>query len=196
MPLTKLDTTPALIVVDLQKFIFHVPTPTVHPAGEIVDRNARLARAFRERGLPVVLVKVTGAAPGRGRTDVGVSEFSRPADWTELVPELGQHPDDLVVIKPRWSAFIGTSLDYDLRQRRVTQVFVTGVATGIGVESTARNAYDYGYNVVPVVDAMTDRDADGHRHTVEKIFPRLGETAKTDDVLKLLNEAPGSSGRP
>jgi nicotinamidase-related amidase len=64
------------------------------------------------------------------------------------------------------------------------------VATSLGVESTARSAYDYGYNVVLVVDAMTDRDADAHRHSVEKIFPRLGETATTDDVLKLLKKAP------
>jgi nicotinamidase-related amidase len=86
-------------------------------------------------------------------------------------------------------AFIGTSLDETLRLRGVTQVFLTGVATSLGVESTARSAYDYGYNVVLVVDAMTDRDADAHRHSVEKIFPRLSETATTDDVLKLLKES-------
>ncbi|HWF03601.1 MAG TPA: isochorismatase family protein, partial [Candidatus Angelobacter sp.] len=62
MPLTQLDTTAALIVIDLQKGI--VGIPTVHPSGEIVERSARLARAFRERGLPVVLVNVSGRAPG------------------------------------------------------------------------------------------------------------------------------------
>ncbi len=64
---------------------------------------------------------------------------------------------------------------------------LTGVATSIGVESTARSAYDLGYNVALVVDAITDRDADAHRHSVEKIFPRLGETATTEDVLKFLS---------
>jgi nicotinamidase-related amidase len=64
------------------------------------------------------------------------------------------------------------------------------------VESTACSAYDLGYNIVLVMDAMTDRDADSHRHSIEKIFPRLGETAKTDDVLKLLKEAPGAGNRP
>ena len=185
MPLTKLDTTAALIVIDLQKGI--VGLPTVHPAGEIVDRSARLARAFRDRGLPVVLVNVSGRAPGR--TDAGASKFSVPPDWTELVPELERQPSDCIVTKQRAGAFIGTSLDETLRQRGVTQVFLTGVATSLGVESTARSAYDYGYNVVLVVDAMTDRDADAHRHSVEKIFPRLGETATSDDVLKLLKES-------
>jgi nicotinamidase-related amidase len=185
MPLTKLDTTAALIVIDLQKGI--VGLPTVHPAGEIVGRAAQLARAFRERGLPVVLVNVAGRAPGR--TDAGAPKFSFPPDWTELVPELERQSSDHLVTKQRVGAFIGTSLDEYLRQRGVTQVFVTGVATSVGVEATARSAYDYGYNVVLVVDAMTDRDADSHRHSVEKIFPRLGETDTTAIILKRLSES-------
>jgi nicotinamidase-related amidase len=186
MPLTKLDTTAALVVIDLQKGI--VGLPTVHPVSEIIGRTAQLARAFRERGLPVVLVNVTGRAPGR--TDAGAPTFSFPADWSEVVAELQQHPDDYIVSKQRWGAFIGTSLDDYLRQRGVTQIFMTGVATSAGVESTARSAYDHGYNVVLVTDAMTDRSEEAHRHCVEKIFPRLGETDTTDNVLKLLQEVP------
>jgi nicotinamidase-related amidase len=185
MPLTKLDSTAALVVIDLQKGI--VGLPTVHPVGEIIAHSAQLARAFRKRGLPVVLVNVTGIAPGR--TDAEARNMaSLPADWAELVPELEQKPEDHMVSKRRVGAFIGTSLDDYLRQREVTQVFLTGVATSLGVESTLRSAYDYGYNVVAVVDAMTDRDADSHRHSVEKIFPRMGETATTDRVLKMLQE--------
>jgi nicotinamidase-related amidase len=182
MPLTNLDSTAALIVIDLQKGI--VGLPTVHPTAEIVARSAQLARAFRERGLPVVLVNVSAAAPGR--TDAGPRKFSFQADWTELVPELEQHPGDHIVTKQRPGAFIGTSLDETLRQRGVTQVFLTGVATSAGVEATARSAFDHGYNVVFVVDAMTDRDADAHRYSVEKTFPRLGETDATENVLKFL----------
>ncbi len=194
MALTRLDPAPALVVVDLQKFIFAVPGGTAHPPGEIIDRAARLVRAFRERGLLVVLVRVLGTTPGRGRTDLGMSPYPRPADWSELVPALDQHPGDLVITKPRWDAFIGTALDFQLRQRGVTQLFLAGVATSIGVESTARSASDHGYNVVPVVDAMTDRDAEAHRHTVGKIFPRLGEVANTDEVLKLVSERPLAPG--
>jgi nicotinamidase-related amidase len=185
MPLRKLDTTTALVVIDLQKGVAGLPT--VHPVGEIIRRAAQLAHAFRERGLPVVLVNVSGAAPGR--TDAGRPKFSYPSDWTELVPELEQHPDDHIVTKQRWGAFLGTTLDDYLRQRGVTQVVLAGIATSAGVESTARSAYDLGYNVTLVVDAMTDRDADAHRHSVEKIFPRLGERATTDEVLTLLKEA-------
>jgi nicotinamidase-related amidase len=96
---------------------------------------------------------------------------------------LEQQPSDYVVSKQRVGAFIGTSMDEYLRQRGVTQVVLAGIATSAGVEATARSAYDYGYNVVLVVDAMTDRDADAHLHSVEKIFPRLGETATTAEVV-------------
>jgi nicotinamidase-related amidase len=182
MPLTKLDTVAALVVIDLQKGI--VGLPTVHPASEIITRAARLAHAFRGRGLPVVLVNVAGMAPGR--TDAGMPKVSRPADWAELVPELEQQAGDYLVTKQRWGAFLGTSLDDDLRKRGVTQIILGGISTSAGVESTARSAYDLGYNVVLVVDAMTDRDADAHRLSLEKIFPRLGETDTTDNLLKML----------
>ena len=187
MPLSQLDATAALIVIDLQKGI--VGVPTVHPSSEIVSRSAQLARAFRKRGLPVVLVNVSGRAPGR--TDAGAPAFSLPPDWTELVPELEQHPDDYLVTKQRRGAFLGTSLDAYLRQRSVTQIFLTGIATSVGVESTAHSAFDLGYNVVFVVDAMTDRSDDAHRYSVEKVFPRLGETETTANVLKMLESANG-----
>jgi nicotinamidase-related amidase len=191
MPLTKLDAVAALVVIDLQKGI--VGLPLLHPASQIVERTAQLARAFRERDLPVVLVNVTGMAPGR--TDAARPQFSMPADWTELVPELQSQPDDFLVTKRRVGAFIGTPLDDYLRQRGVTQVFLTGVATSAGVESTARSAYDLGYNVVFVADAMTDRDGDAHRFSVERIFPRIGEITTAGEVLKVLKVLKETAGR-
>jgi nicotinamidase-related amidase len=177
MPLTKLDDTSALVVIDLQKGI--VGLPCAHPADEIVGRAAKLASAFRARGLPVVLVNVAGRAPGR--TEVQFN-FTPP----ELVPELDRQPSDYTVTKQQIGAFYGTALEQILRRRGVTQVVLAGVATSSGVEATARNAYDHGYNVTLVVDAMTDLSADAHRHSVEAIFPRLGETAMTDDAIRSL----------
>jgi nicotinamidase-related amidase len=184
VPLTKLDENSALIVIDLQKGICSFPL--AHSATEIIGRAAELARAFRRRQLPVVLVNVTGRAPGR--TEAGIPKFSFPPDWADLVPELEPQAGDYLVSKQRVGAFIGTSLDEYLRERGVTQVFLTGIATASGVEATARSAYDLGYNVVLVVDAMTDRDAEVHHHSVEKIFPRMGETETAANVLKALAE--------
>jgi len=184
VPLTQLDPTAALIVIDLQKGL--VSLDTVHPTSEIVARSAQLARAFRERGLPVVLVNVTGGAPGR--TNFVRARHAFAADWAELVPELEQQQEDLLITKQRPGAFIGTNLDEILRQRGVTQVFLTGIATGTGVEATARSAYDHGYHVVFVVDAITDRSAEAHSYCMENVFPKLGELDTTEAVLKLFGD--------
>ncbi|WP_327295482.1 MULTISPECIES: isochorismatase family protein [unclassified Streptomyces] len=182
MTATTLDTRTALILVDLQKGI--VGLPTVHPAAEIIERAARLADAFRAHDLPVVLVRVTGGAPGRNESPA--RQGTPPADWAELVPELNQQDTDIVVTKQTWGAFYGTDLDMQLRRLGVTQVVLGGIATAIGVESTARSAQEHGYHVTVATDAVTDMDPEAHRNAVERIFPRLGETDTTDAVIKLL----------
>ncbi len=182
MALSQIDQVAALVVIDMQKGI--AALPTVHPMAEITDRVARLVRAFRRHDLPVVLVNVTGRAPGRTETRMS---FSPPPDWAELMPELDRQDSDYTVTKQTVGAFYGTSLELVLRRRGVTQVFIAGVATGSGVEATARSAYDHGYHVALVVDAMTDRSADVHRHSVEQTFPRIGETATTEEVIAQLD---------
>lgn len=181
MPLSQLDANPALIVIDMQKGI--VALPTVHPIAAVIDNVAQLCRGFRKWGRPVVLVNVTARAPGRVEANFN---FSPPADWAELIPELDRQPSDDTVTKENVGAFYGTGLERILRRRGVTQVFLAGVATGVGVEATARQAYDQGFNVVAVTDAMTDLDPEMHRHAVERVFPRIGERALTAEVLSRL----------
>ncbi|MEU5658150.1 isochorismatase family protein [Streptomyces sp. NPDC047737] len=182
MTATVLDPRTALVVVDLQKGI--VALPTAHPAEEVVARSATLAEAFRAKGLPVFLVRVTGGAPGR--TESGAPAREPAPDWADIVPELGPRDEDVLVTKQQWGAFHGTALDLELRRRGITQVVLCGIATSIGVESTARAAHEHGYHVTVATDAVTDMDADAHRNSVEKIFPRLGETGTTDAITELL----------
>ncbi|MET0935129.1 MAG: isochorismatase family protein [Luteibacter sp.] len=179
MPLSQLDANAALIVIDLQKGI--VALPTAHDTGVVVARSASLARAFRASGRPVVLVHVTGAAPGRN--DGGHRPFPSDPSFAEFVPEIERAPSDHIVEKKRWGAFQGTDLDSWLRGKGVEQVVIVGVATSIGVESTARYASELGYNVVIVPDAMTDMVASAHDNSVNVIFPRLAETTTTDELL-------------
>jgi len=182
MPLTTLDPKTALIVVDLQKGI--VGLPTVHPTGEIVKRAAALAHAFRSHNLPVVLVNVAGVAPGRAELARRLGDL--PADWTEFVAELNRQPEDHIVTKRTWGAFMNTDLDAYLRGLGVTQVVIAGISTSSGVESTARQAYEHGFNVTLAIDAMTDMNADTHINSVTRIFPKLGETGTTQEILDLI----------
>ena len=182
MPISSLDKTTALVVIDLQKGILSMPR--VHSIADVLANSARLAQAFRARGLPVALVNVAGVAPGRTQAKMN---FTPPPDWTDLAPELGSAPDDILVTKHTWGAFHGTALDMMLRRRGVTQVALAGVATSIGVESTARAAYEHGYHVALVTDAMTDMSLEAHQNSLERIFPRLGEMGATAEMLALLS---------
>ncbi|HTW04245.1 MAG TPA: isochorismatase family protein [Streptosporangiaceae bacterium] len=157
-----LDPEPALVLIDLQEGI--VGLPTAHPAGEVVTRAAALTAAFRERGLAVVLVNVAGQAPGR--TEAGHPTGALPPGWADLVPEIDPQPCDHRVTKLRWGAFHGTDLHAHLQGLGVTQIVLGGIATSMGVESTARSAHEHGYHVTLVTDAMTDVSGPAHDHSV------------------------------
>ncbi len=183
MALTTLDPNTALLVIDLQKGI--VAFPTVHPIDGVIARSRAMADAFRAQGLPVVLVNVTGGAPGR--TDQPRRDMSAlPADFAELVPELGGRPGDILITKRSWGAFATTDLEARLKALGVTQTVVCGVATGTGVEATARQAYEQGFNVTLALDAMTDTRPDAHEYSIRTVFPRLGETGCADEIIALL----------
>ncbi|WP_217545055.1 hydrolase [Streptomyces sp. GbtcB6] len=194
MSLSTLDPRTALVVIDLQQGIVGMPTQP-HTGPEVVARTVELADAFRARDLPVVLVRVSFAADFAdavpGRTERQARGLAFPEGWDVVVDELAGRDGDIHVTKHNWSAFHGTGLDVQLRRRGVTQIVLTGIATSIGVESTARDAYAHGYHVTLATDAMADADAEAHRGSVERIFPRLGESGSTAEVLELLAKTHG-----
>ena len=101
---------------------------------------------------------------------------------------MNRQPQDHLVTKQTWGAFTGTDLAAHLQGLGVTQIVLAGVATSIGVESTARQAYELGFNVALAVDAMTDLNPDAHANSVTRIFPRLGETGTAQEIIDRLNE--------
>lgn len=184
MPVTTLDPVTALIVIDLQNAI--AAYPLIHPLSGIVERSQLLIHAFRENHLPVVLVNVAGRPPGR--TEQGSPSQTLPEGWTELLPDIERQASDIIVTKRSWGAFATTDLEAQLKAKGVTHVVITGVATSIGVEATARQAYEQGFHVTLAVDAMTDLRQEAHAHSIANIFPRLGETGSTQEILALLTK--------
>lgn len=185
MALTTLDPNTALLVVDLQKGI--VGSLPVSCIGAVVERAKVLIDAFRTQRLPIVLINVAGVAPGRTEQPRRLGDVL-PEGFANFIPELDPQPDDIVVTKRTWGAFAGTDLETRLKAIGVTQVVVVGIATGTGVESTARQAYEAGFNVTLAVDAMTDTRPEAHDYSIRTIFPRLGETGTSQDVIDLLAE--------
>ena len=194
MAATTIDENTALVLIDLQNGVLGAPA-TPHSASDVLARSVELADTFREHGAPLVLVRVTRAADGAdwvpGRTAAGGRSGNEtpPEGWDEIVDDLAGHPEDIVVTKRNWGAFYGTDLDLQLRRRGVTQIVLAGVATSIGVESTARAAHEHGYHVTLATDAMSDVNADAHHNSVERIFPRLGETATAAEIIEAFRKS-------
>ncbi|MEY9844476.1 isochorismatase family protein [Streptacidiphilus sp. MAP5-3] len=180
MAATTIDPTTALVLIDLQKGIAAFAKD--HGIDEVLANSERLVAAFRERGLTVVQVNVTGGAAGRTEQQRPLHDL--PADWAELI--IPAEPGDITVTKQTWGAFHGTELHAELEKRGVTQIVLVGVATSVGVESTARAAYEHGYHVTLATDAMTDMDPVSHEHSIARVFPKLGETGTTEEILALL----------
>jgi nicotinamidase-related amidase len=184
----------ALVVIDLQKGVVGRQTAPYSP-NEVVKNAAALADAFRKHAMPVFLVRVNFAPDRKDALRPVVDQpwpvQSPPPDWADLVPEMGPKAGDFVITKRQWGAFHGTELDLELRRRGIPTIVLCGISTNIGVESTARFAYEYGYRQVFAEDAMAAGSAEEHLASVTRIFPRLGRVRKTQELLAdLLDEGP------
>ena len=179
----------ALVVIDLQKGI--VARPSAPYASDAVVKNASaIAEAFRKNGMPVFLVRVTPSPDGKDAlqpvADRPMQASARTPDWAEIVAEMGPQPGDFVITKHQWGAFYGTELDLEFRRRGITTMVLCGISTNIGVESTARFAYEYGYQQIFAEDAMTAFSAEEHAATVNTVFPRIGRVRKTEEIVAAL----------
>lgn len=179
--------TTALIVIDLQRGVV-ARECTPHASSAVVANAATLLRRFRELGVLVILVHVGFSDDDRDRLKPRAEEAVPPrsamaADFSELVPELERAASDLVITKHQWGAFYGTELDLQLRRRGIRTLVLAGISTNFGVESTARDAYERGYEQIFVEDAMSGLSPGAHEFAIKTIFPRLGRIVSTEALL-------------
>jgi len=177
--------TTALVMIDLQHGI--VSRPVAPHSGAQVVANARpLADALRAKGGTVVWVRVLLnellAMPADAPTRAPDAPPA-PAQASELVPEIGAQPGDVIVSKRQWGAFYGTDLEQQLRRRGIDTIVIGGIATNFGVESTARAAFDFGFKLVFVEDATSGLNEEMHHFTFEKLFRHMGHVRSTQDTI-------------
>jgi nicotinamidase-related amidase len=131
-------------------------------------------RRFRDTGAPVVLVNVKPplAGPERQVDEPSALPEVLPPGFADLAPGLAE-PGDILITKSTWGAFSVPELDRELRKRGVRTIVLGGVATQFGVESTARQAWELGYELVIVKDATTSIAIEAHDNSMRGIFPRI-----------------------
>ncbi len=187
----------AIVVIDLQKGIVGI-SGTPHSAPSVVANCVELLTAARSVGAQPVLVHVGRSPDGGDALKMPVDEpvhstAPPPPDWSELIAELNRQPGDIVILKRQWGAFYGTDLDLQLRRRGMKSIILCGIATELGVESTARSANEHGYELVFAEDAMTGRVAGNHAHSIARIFPRLGRVRSTAQIVAALRAGGSAS---
>lgn len=175
----------ALVLIDLQNGILG-RSLAPYTSDEVVERSIQLSDGLRDAGATIVFVHVLISDVLHLPVDLPIRDPNSPpppAEASELISTLTIQSSDLVVTKRQWGAFYGTELDQQLRRRGIRTIVLGGIATNFGVESTARDAFDRGYEVVFVEDAMSTVSAEAHRFATENIFPRMGRVRTTQAVL-------------
>jgi ureidoacrylate peracid hydrolase len=186
----------ALIVVD-------VPNDFVSPAGSagkrgedvgaalaMMPRLSRLIEEARRVGLTVVYIKTTHSdwtdTPSwiyRSSQKGGLSTCREGTWGAEFYEGISPLASERVVVKHRYSAFINTDLNTVLKAKGIQSVLVTGVATNVCVETTARDAYMFDYYVTMVEDCAAAYDAKLHMATLENMRRHFGLVASSDEII-------------
>lgn len=178
----------ALVLIDLQEGILPFAGGP-HAASDVVARAAVLAEKFRAVNSPVILVRVGwakdfGDAP---KQPVDASHSGGlPENWWVYPEALGKKETDIEVTKHQWGAFYGTDLELQLRRRGIDTVVLGGISTNIGVESTARNAWELGFNLIVAEDICSAGSTEEHEGSFKNIFPRLGRVRQSAEIISAL----------
>ncbi|WP_313626178.1 hydrolase [Kosakonia sp.] len=179
----------ALVVIDLQEGILPFAGGP-HTAQDVVQRAATLAEKFRANGSPVVLVRVGWSADFaealKQPVDAPTGGHTLPENWWVYPQALGKKESDIEVTKRQWGAFYGTDLELQLRRRGIDTIVLCGISTNIGVESTARNAWELGFSLVIAEDACSAGSNEQHQSSLKYIFPRISRVRSTDEILSAL----------
>ena len=183
--------TAALVLIDLQNGILSMQLAP-HDAAQVVDKAVKLGRRFREIGAPVVLTRVAFSNNYVDKLNQPVDVPMQappgglPPEWSQFAGEIELLSADVVITKRQWSAFFGTELDLQLRRRGISTIVLGGISTNFGVESTARDAWQYNYAVIVAEDASTSVDADLHKFSIERILPRVARVRTTEEIISAL----------
>ena len=188
----------ALVVVDMQNYFVAEGFPLEIPlARAIVPNINRLARALRAAGGTVVWVHAcsTGAlehwanhhrfmlTPDVVKTRI--AHLDEQAEGFALYSRLEPLPSDIRVKKIKYSAFIQGSSDIDarLKDRGIETLLITGTATNVCCESTARDAMMLDYRVIMVADGNATNTDEEHAATLNNFLMFFGDVLTTDEAI-------------
>ncbi len=187
----------AVILIDMINTVVKGSGPpfTTPPAREAVVKNfQKLLAHCRSVGTPLIFItthrRPDNADAPKTVSDVGGGGGGPPmlagTPAVEFIDELKPQPEDYVVVKPRFSAFYGTSVDGILKALGTETILVGGISTQRSVEGTARDAKNRDIQCVVVSDCCTAGELDVHQMTIDHVLPLLVRVRTTDEVIAAL----------
>lgn len=186
----------ALIIVDVQNDFASPKGATANRGADVsssvamVPNLIRLINEGRNIGLPIIYVQTihsewTDTPSWLYRKPSGAdTDTCREGTWgAEFYDGISPRPDEKLVIKHRYSAFINTDLNTILKAKGIESVLMTGIATNVCVESTARDAFMLDYYVTMVEDCMATSDPALHEGTLENMRRHFGVVASSQEIV-------------
>ena len=183
----------ALLSMDYQPGIL---TAYGADASTLIERAGAVQRAARSAGSRVIHV-IVGFRPGYPEVSPRNVAFSlikqsgrfSPADSEPVEPVIEPEAGDVVVVKHRVGAFMGTDLDMILRANEFETLVMFGISTSGVVLSTLRHAADADYRCIVVRDCCADRDAEVHACLLDRVFPRQASVITAEEVRAIFEAA-------
>jgi nicotinamidase-related amidase len=185
----------ALVLIDLQNGNMGRDLAP-YSADAVLGNCVSLAQEMRNRGGMVVFVRVLLNELQSPPADAPLRAAGTPPpppDASHFAPQAGVEATDIVITKRQWGAFYGTELDQLLRRRHIRTLVLGGIVTNIGVESTARAAYDLGYALVFAEDAMSGITAEAHEFACKNTFRVMGRVRTTAELIDALQAGTGEA---
>jgi ureidoacrylate peracid hydrolase len=191
----------AVIIVDVQNDFCRAEgalgkagAPTA-AAMEMIPHLQRLLAGARAANAPVIFIQtihenVTDSDAWTWRMAGTVGGCCRKNTWGAEFTEVAPLPDEPVVVKHRYSAFINTRLDSVLRTLKIENLIMTGVSTNVCVESTARQGYMLDYNIVFLSDCTAAYSQEEHDGALYNMRAHFGVVATADEVIAQWKTAP------
>ena len=188
----------AILNVDMQHYFITPGFQAACPmAFDIIPALNEFNGAFRGLGGLCVWIQTSAddwavetwdnyaALQSEERWDRRSTELGERHEGFKLHPDLDVHDDDLVITKTRFSAFIASSspLDGELKKRNIDTILVTGVATGVCCESTARDAMMMNYRVIMVSDTLAAMSVESHENSLRALFGLFTDVQTSGQVL-------------
>jgi maleamate amidohydrolase len=194
-------TSPALVVVDVNRGFTDPRSPLACDLDHVVEAIVRLLGESRRAGIPVVYTTVSYTEADKRTAAAFIDKvpalltLEAGSPWVELDPRIAPRPDEPVLNKLFASAFHGTALASFLAANRCDSLIVTGASTSGCVRATVVDALQHGYRPIVPRDAVGDRNLAAHEANLYDIDAKYGDVVSVDEVVAHLEELAGTHAR-